>query len=255
MIDMSSSKRAFSLVIVLFFFCSLVFAQNQDSIKTPQPLKASANIQFNTNGISLFPNLSLGRPALILNIYVGKMGVFFEPEFRWGLDGKPWSYIYWLRYKFRKSEKFGLNIGGHPAYVIKQADFSINGKLENRYYTLRNIAGEIAPTYYFSKKFALGIYYLRSWGSDKNYGTQKGEFISLQPKLPNIKVSEKYYLALYPQIFHLKLDDKQGIYLNETLSINRKDFPINFSSIFTYRLKSSIPGDNIVWNVGLNFKL
>lgn len=252
---MSVLHRLHCLIIVLCLSFSSIFAQNKDSIKTSQPLKATFNLQINNNGISLFPNLSLGRPAAILNVSVGKRGFYFEPELRWGLDGRPWSYIYWIRYKYKKTEKFGLNVGGHPAYVIKQADFLINGKMENRYYTLRNIAGEIAPTYYFSNKFALGIYLLKALGSDKNYGTQKSGFISLQPKFPNIRVNNKYYLSLFPQIFHLKIDDKKGTYVNETLSINKKDFPVNISSIFTYKLKSTIPGDNIVWNVGVNFKL
>ena len=99
----------------------------KDSLKKVEPLKATANININNNGISLFPNLSFGKPAVILILSVGKKNIYFEPELRWGLNGKPWSYIYWLRYKYRKTENFGVNAGVHPSYVFREVAFNING--------------------------------------------------------------------------------------------------------------------------------
>ena len=51
------------------------------------------------------------------------------------------------------------------------------------------------------------------------------------------------------------LDDKKGTYYSQMLSFNRKKLPVYLSSIFTYKLKSTIAGDKIVWNLGLNAKL
>ena len=170
------------------------------------------------------------------------------------MNGKPWSYIYWLRYKYRKTENFGVNAGVHPSYVFREVAFNINGIQENRFVGVRYFAAEIVPTYYFSKKFALGIHYLYSWGLD-NYATQKSEFLSFQPKFSNIPIAKNYYFNFNPQLFHLVLDDKSGTYVSESLFINRVNFPVNISSIFTYKIDSTIPGDDIVWNVGLNYKL
>ncbi len=251
-----NSKKIVSYTLILFLLSStfhLVFSQKKDSTKHTEPLKASANININNNGISLFPNFSFGKPAAIINLSVGKKGIFFEPELRWGLNGKPWSYIYWLRYKYL-NPKFGVNLGVHPSYVYKETAFIINGKQENRYVSQRYVASEIVPTYYFSKKFALGIHYLYSKGLD-SYAIQTSHFLSFQPKFSNIPIAKDYYFNFNPQIFHLILDDKKGTYVSESLSLNRRNFPLSISSIFTYKIKSTIAGDNIVWNVGLNIKL
>jgi hypothetical protein len=97
------------LGILFLSLCSTyLFAQKVDSVKVKEPLKASGNLNISNNGLSLFPNFSLGRPAAIVNMSVGARGFSFEPELRWGLDGKPWSYIYWLRYRTKSTNKFTL---------------------------------------------------------------------------------------------------------------------------------------------------
>lgn len=84
---------------------NLAFAQDKDSVKVQNPLTASFNLNINNNGISLFPNLSFGKTAVILNLTVGKKGLFFEPELRWGLNGKPWSYIYDANHRRKAFER------------------------------------------------------------------------------------------------------------------------------------------------------
>lgn len=251
------SKLILRIALLFFLYChfsSPLVAQNKDSLKVHEPLKATANVNINSKGISLFPNLTYGKPAVILTGSVGKKNIYFEPELRWGLNGKPWSYIFWFRYKYKKSEHFGFNVGAHPSYVMRKDSFSINGKNELRYTAQRYFAAEIIPTYYFSRKFALGVQYLYSKGLDP-YATQNSHFLSLQPKFPFINVGKNYYFSFYPQIFHLKLDAKEGTYVSESLFLNWKDHPLSISSIFTYKIKSTISGNDIVWNIGLNYKI
>jgi hypothetical protein len=243
-----------SLFIIALFTCLQTMAQKTDSLQKVEPLKATANIQITNNGISLFPNLMYGKPATILNVSVGKKNIYFEPELRWGLNGNPWSYIYWLRYKYRKTESFGLNIGTHPSFIIRESVVTINGQIENRYISQRYWAGEVVPTYYFNKKFALSFQYLYAKGLD-SYATQNSHFFSLQPKLFNLQSCKNYSISFFPQVFHLILDDKSGTYFSEMLTLNKKDCPLYISSIFTYKLNSTIAGDNTVWNVALNYKL
>lgn len=248
---MTKLKRnsVWRLIILVSFIWVNTYAQ-----ETKEPLKASFNLNVNNNGISLFPNFSLGKPAAVVNASVGKYNLYFEPEMRWGLNAKPWSYIYWLRYKHNNSEHFGLNLGAQLSYVFNEKEVGINSLLENRYLATRYSAFEFAPTYYKSKKFALGVYYLYAFGLDSE-GVQISHFISLQPKFPNIRLSEAYFLKFYPQLFYLALDDKNGTYISESLSLNKKGLPVSLTSLVTYKLKSTIAGDNIVWNVGLNFHL
>ena len=103
-------------------------------------------------------------------------------------------------------------------------------------------------------KFSIGLHLLASKGLD-SYAIQKSTYISLQPRFPNIGISKNYYLGFFPQIFHLSLEDKKGVYYSQMLSLNRKKLPVYVSTIFTYKLKSMIAGDNVVWNIGLNYRL
>lgn len=250
-------KLLFQCLFLLFLLnnnSNLAYAQKKDSVKVQEPLKATANININNNGTSLFPNLALGKPAAIINVSVGKKNIYFEPELRWGLNGKPWSYIYWLRFRPKRTEHFGFHVGAHPSYVIRESIVTINGKDETRFVSQRYLAAEAVPVWYHSPKFALGLHVLASKGLD-SYAIKRSYFLSVQPRFPNIGLNKNYYLSFFPQVFYLKLDSKKGTYFSESLNINRKGCPISISSIFTYKIKSTILGDNIIWNVGLNVKL
>jgi len=246
---------SFRITFLLFLFCYfLVFAQKADTLKKNEALQASGNIQITNNGVSLFPNLMLGKPATIINLTVGKKHVFFEPELRWTLNGEPWSYIFWLRYRPKRTEHFSWHVGVHPSYVLRSSQIFFNGKVENRWVSQRYFAGEFVPVWHQSSKFSIGLHLLASKGLD-SYAIQKSTYISLQPRFPTIGISKNYYLGFFPQIFHLSLDDKKGVYYSQMLSLNRKKLPVYVSTIFTYKLKSMIAGDNVVWNIGLNYRL
>jgi hypothetical protein len=245
---------------VLFFFILLnlpsgVFSQQKDTVKQIEPLKATANIQVTDNGISLFPNLSLGKPAVILSLMVGKKNIFFEPELRWRINGMPWSYIFWLRYRPKKTEHFSWHIGAHPSYVVRDNEVTVAGQLTNRWVAQRNAAVEIVPVWHYSPKFSVGFHVLTSKGLDAAYGNQKSLYLSLQPRFPKIDICKGYYLGFFPQLFHLKLDAKEGTYYSHIVSFNKKNLPFYISSIFTAKIKSTIAGDNFIYNVGLNYKL
>ena len=60
------------------------------------------------NGISLVPSFSLGDPALIFDLKFTKKRLSFEPDMRFALEGKPWTFIFWFRYKAVQKERFTL---------------------------------------------------------------------------------------------------------------------------------------------------
>lgn len=242
--------RYLLLMLLLGYLPS--FAQKKDSLKTV-PLHATANIQLTNNGVSLFPNLSLGKPATIINLTLAKNKFSFEPELRWGLNGKPWSYIFWVRYRYAVN-KLSLRAGVHPSYVFGQQEVQINNKTDKRFIATRYAAGEIAPTYKFGSQFQLGVHYLHAIGLD-NYGVQESNFYSFQPRFVNLGVGKNLYFDFFPQLFYLQLDDKAGTYVSETLNFSKKNFPVYLSNVMTYKLKSTIAGDAFVWSLGLNIKL
>lgn len=242
------------LPIILILISVSVVAQKKDSLRQTEPLKATANIQVTNNGVSLFPNLMLGKPATIINATVGKKGIYFEPELRWRLNGDPWSYIFWVRYRPKRTQHFSWHVGAHPSYVLRETPVIVNGKTENRWISQRFFAGEVVPVWHHSPKFSLGLHILASKGLDA-YGVQKSSYVSLQPRFPHIDVSDKFYLGFFPQVFHLSLDSNKGFYYSHFLTFNKKNLPIYLSTIFTYKVNSDIAGGKTVWNIGLNYKL
>ncbi|MGR3809718.1 hypothetical protein [Jiulongibacter sp. NS-SX5] len=235
-------KKLFVTILLLPVLC---FGQEK--------MSASANVQLTNNGVSLFPNFSLGKPAVIVNANIGKKNFSFEPEFRWGLNGKPWSYIFWLRYRLKK-EKFSFRTGLHPSYVFAEQNVVLNGIETTRTVSTNYGAAEVSPGYQFTDKFGVAIHYLHARGLN-DYGTRQSNFISLQPRITDVNLTKSIYLNFFPQFFRLNLDDANGVYVNETTTINIKDFPLYISNVLTYKLKSTIPGDDFVWSVGLNVKL
>jgi hypothetical protein len=154
----------------------------------------------------------------------------------------------------KKTAHFSWHIGAHPSYIIRENPVTVNEQATNRWVAQRFVAGEFVPVWHHSPKFSLGFHVLASKGLD-TYGVQKSTYTSLQPRFPNIILSDKYYFGLFPQLFHLTLDKNKGTYYSQLLSINKKDLPFYITTVFTYKIKSTIAGDNIVWNIGLNYKL
>jgi hypothetical protein len=239
-------QQAIFVTLLLFGFNG--FTQTGEK----EPLKASANVQLTNNGVSLFPNLSLGKPAAIINVSLAKKRISFEPELRWGLNGKPWSYFFWMRYRYN-SDKFSLRLGAHPSYVFGEQTVEINNQEVSRFITTRYAAGEISPGYRFSPKVNVNFHYLHAIGLD-DYGVKSSNFYALQPQFTGLGVGKDYYFNFFPQIFYLELGDNAGSYVSETLTFNKKDFPIYLSHMMTYKLKSDIAGDDFVWSLGLNVK-
>ena len=55
----------------------------------------SGQVTVTNNGISLIPSFSLGEPAALFNLSMGRGRFSFDPELRFALEGKPWSFIFW----------------------------------------------------------------------------------------------------------------------------------------------------------------
>jgi hypothetical protein len=107
-------KKSEKQLIFLILFFGLVlnsFAQKTDSTK--KVYHFSGNALVTNNGISFIPTFSLGKPATIVNLSMGDKRLSFEPEFRFSLEGKPWSILLWGRYKIVNNDKFKFTAGTH----------------------------------------------------------------------------------------------------------------------------------------------
>lgn len=247
----SKSILKFELIFTLFFALDYPgFSQTEETEKRGYTFRG--NISATNNGISLVPTFSLGRPAVVFELSLGGERLSFDPEIRFGMDGKPWSFILWWRYKVIKSEKFNLNMGAHPAFVFRDVP-QINGLNNDLMVAQRYLAGEVSPSYNFSKNVRIGLYYLHSLGLDQGL-TKNTQFLAFNTNFSNIHLSDQMYLNIRPQVFYLKMDERDGYFANASVLIAKRDFPIAIGAIVNRSLRSDIIGSkDWVWNVSLNY--
>ncbi len=204
------------------------------------------------NGISLVPSFSLGDPALLFDLKFTKGRLSFEPDMRFALEGKPWSFLFWFRYKAIQKERFSLRVGAHPALNFRTVNVMRNAVNEELLESRRYLAAEIVPNYKISKKVSVGMYYLRGQGFDE--GVKTTNFVVLNSSFTNLYISEKCYLNISPQVYYLTLDDLKGYYAVGFITLAKKGFPISISSILNKAIDTEIvPEDDFTWNISVNY--
>jgi hypothetical protein len=244
-------SNIFRLIFALTALTHISFAQQSDSLKIPNNFSGAVTVT--TKGISTIPNLTLGKPAAIFELSMGKRNLTFEPQFRFSLEGRPWSFLFWWRYKVVKTGKFRVNVGAHPAFSFKTTASETDGVTEKTTKVYRYFATELSPSYVLSKNTSIGVYYLYSRGIEKIL-TRNTNLIALRGNISNIKISNQLFLGLNPQIYFLKMDEHDGFYLNSSLSLAKSNFPVSLSAMFNKRIRSDIPADNdFIWNVSLRY--
>jgi len=166
-----SFLKSKTLIQLVLFFILLnlnyySFSQNSDSTKVASHFGGAVTVT--NKGISTIPNLTLGKPAVIFDMSLGKRKLSFEPQFRFALEGKPWFFLFWWRYELLNTDKFLIKIGAHPAIAFRTVTFSTDGVSQEIIRAQRYLAGEIAPSYLLTKSISIGVYYLYSRGIEKD---------------------------------------------------------------------------------------
>lgn len=246
--QMHIKKAVFFIMFVNLTHLS--FAQNGDSTKVTSHFSGAVTVT--NNGISLIPTFSLGDPAAIFNLSMGKKKLSFEPEFRFALEGKPWSFLFWWRYKLLKTNKFHIRIGAHPALNFRTIPSLANGNgaADEMIITRRFLAGELAPSYTLSESVSIGAYYLYSYGFDAT--AKNTHFITLNCNFSNIKLGDQFYMKALPQFYYLKQDKQDGIFVTSTFSLSKRNFPLSIQTIMNKKIQSNITGSkDFVWNISL----
>jgi hypothetical protein len=246
------SKRLIKKALLPFVFLMgghPAFSQKADSTKNISHFSGAVTVT--NNGISLIPTFSLGKPATIFNLSIGKGKLSFEPDIRFALEGKPWSFLFWWRYKLWTTDKFMINIGAHPALNFRTLRLLVNGDSTEVTVTRRFLAGELSPNYLLSKKVSIGMYYLYSRGIDKGVAKHT-HFITLNSNISNIGFPCKFYMKVTPQFYYLKQDKQNGFYFTSTLTLAKRNFPLSVSATINKTIQSDITASKIfVWNASL----
>lgn len=214
-----------------------------------------AALSVTNNGFSIIPAFTLGKPAGFLDMAMGNKRMSFEPQFRYALEGRPWSLVFIYRYKVIAKDKFQLTVGGHlPGLNFVTQSVLINGTDQNASIVRRFLAAELIPNYTINDHISVSIYYLRGHGF-QTYGPQNSNFFSVRGSFTNMKLAGKVYFDFTPQVFYLTVDDDAGYYVNATATIGIKNFPLTISGIVNQAIQSNIPAKDFDWNVSLIYTL
>jgi len=258
-------RNKISIQLFLWFLAvQFSFGQQRDSISaikidsatvlkidtTKQPLRLGVAVLLTNNGISLIPSFSLGDPAVMFAFFAGKKRFSFEPEFRFSLKGKPWTFLFWFRYRLIATDKFRLGVGIHPSFNFRTIVTPINGDSTEIIQARRFLTGEIAPNYFITKNTSVGVYYLGGRGYDYStaYWT---DFITINANFSNIKLANKVYMRFIPQIYYLRQDELEGYYWTASLGIAHSKFPVSILFIANQSIKTTIPTKNFLWSVSV----
>ena len=242
------SKTIFSLLFLFAF--QTAFGQKPDSTRTP--LTFSGNVNLTNNGFSNIPSFSLGKPAAIFNLTVGGKRTSFEPELRFSLEGKPWSFLFWLRHKVILRPKYQLSVGIHPGFNFRYEDAVIKGVESNYIVTRRYLTEELNQNVVLNKYVSMSLYYMYGRGMDAGT-TKHTHYLLLRAAFSSLKITEKITLRLNPQVFYLKTDDKNGFFAATSVGIVRKNWPVSIGAMMNQKISSTIVTKDFNWNVGLNY--
>ncbi|HZK95365.1 MAG TPA: hypothetical protein VFC67_14250 [Prolixibacteraceae bacterium] len=234
--------------IILLLFAHFAFSQNTDSTKIVSHFGGAVTVT--NNGISFVPTFSLGKPAVIFDLSMGRR-LSFDPQLRFSLEGKPWSFLFWGRYKLLKTNKFSFNVGSHLGLSFKTSTEPINGITTEITTVKRYLAGELVPNYLLTKDISIGMYYLYSRGID--HGTTRNtHFLTLNTSFSDIRLSKQFYMKFTPQVYYLKMDQLDGVYFTSALTLANRKIPLSISSVINKIIQTNITASqNFVWNVSL----
>ena len=239
-------------LLLLFPASQTALAQNVDS--TQSKTVVSGLVTVTNKGISTVPSFTLGKPAAILNVSIARNGLAFEPEFRWGLNGRPWSFLFWGRYRM-DSDKFHLIVGGHPSLNFKTTTVMVDQMQRDVIVARRFLAGELYPSYSIAKTVSVGAYYLYSHGFEQDVA-KNTHFIALRTTFASIPLSARYVARFVPQVYYLKQDARDGFYVNPVLTLGKRDFPLSIGGQINRTIQTDIlEGEDFIWNVSLIYSI
>ena len=215
----------------------------------------SGGISITSKGISVIPTFTLGKPAAIIDLVVRKQRLSFEPQFRTGLDARPWSFLFWGRYQLVQREKFHLQVGAHPAVLFRKTSTTIGGTAGEYLVARRYLATEVAPTYIVSRHANVGVYYLYSRALESDVA-RNTNFLSARGAVSGIPLGGQFVMRLDPQLYYLAIDRQHGYYVNGGATIARSRSPFSVSATANKPVDTNIVGGTaFLWNVSLNVVL
>jgi len=238
-------------------FIALACASFADVADAQRGTQVAGAVTVTNKGISLIPALTLGKPAAIFDVAITNGALGFEPQFRFGLDGKPWTFIFWGRYRPLRDGKVRLTIGAHPALTFKTITVSPGGGAAPRstIVTRRYFASDVYPSYLIAKNLSVGPYYLFSRGLDRE-SFQHTHFVGARANLTSLPIAGQLFIQFAPQLYYLWMDGAEGTYASATLTLADRKLPFSIATLVNSPIHSGIAGgQDFLWNVSLVYAM
>jgi len=231
---------------------AVLLAQGKkDSMQHSAPV-LSGNISVTNNGFSLIPAFTLGSAATQAIIKMAGKRFSFEPEFRYGLNGKPWSFVFIWRYKLIHQEKFTLNIGTHlPAINFVSAPLLLNGEMQEVTRARQFFpVFEFNPQWVIHPRVSVGVMYQYAIAQAKELARET-HFLSFRGSVSRLPLGGNLLLNANAQLFYLKMDANDGVYIASGVSVGKKEFPFSLAANWYRAFQTNISGKQYDWNVSL----
>lgn len=264
--------RKFLSGFIFFFITSSLIAQQaavnfakgadpdsvfstQNKIRTTAKINNfSAVVTIQSKSISTIPNLTLGKPAIIFDMKLGRK-LTFEPQFRFALeDGKPWAIVFWSRYYGVINDKFKITYHANYSFSYKNiTSYSSTGTPQELIRTTRYLAGALSPNYQVNKYVGIGAYLFYTRGLE-SFITQNTYMFSFRPTFSNISIVKNIIAGITPEVYSLKMDGNDGVFFNPRFLVKKKNGSFALLGLVNKPLKSNIPSEyDFLWNVGLSY--
>jgi hypothetical protein len=253
-ISRTASRDVTAVGLVVFVFAVLASeARAQAASEATRPVDVFGNVNVTSKGISLVPALTLGRPAAIFDLGVRKGRLSFEPQLRFALDGTPWSFLLWGRYRAVSGERFRLIVGGHPAFSFKTTSVEVDGRTQDRIEVRRYLAIDATPSWRLASHATVGGYYLYSNGFDPG-AAKHTQMVAARASISNVRLFGPFVLQATPQIYYLRTSGQQGTYVGANASWGRRGSSWSIGTIVNQPIRSDVVGGKtFLWNVSANY--
>ena len=211
------------------------------------------SITVTNNGISTIPNLTLGESAALFRMAAEKNGLSFEPEFRFALEGRPWAFLFWWRYDVLQRGRFRLDVGAHPAISFRPYMFEEDGASKEIVEARRFVAGETLVSWRLAPGARIGLYFLASHGFEASVPDYI-QYTRLNVRIAGAELWSGFFVSADPQVYHLRIDDRDGFYFTFRSSLSKSALPLSVSWMINAPLRSDIAGGGeFQWNASLTY--
>jgi hypothetical protein len=242
-----------TLILFLYLGLSHILSAQENDSASAKIYNFGGAVTIQSKGISTIPNLTLGKPAAVFDMKVGRK-LTFEPQLRFALEGKPWAMVFWWKYNAQISNKLRLVFTTNYSLSYKAMTYyTSTGTSQEIIRTTRYLAGGFEPNYQINKYLGIGVYLFYTYGIEK-FITRNTYMVSFRPGISNIPVAKNTTARITPEVYYLKMDDNEGVFLNARLSISNRNFPVSLSALINKPLESNIPSEyDFLWHVALSY--